>query len=104
MKGIWNMRSMPSDFPEHANETLESLMKRYRAGANPVRRWKQLCGTYKPWKRALIRIDDDGNEKHYESAREAVKDIFAGDPSNIYHAMKRGYKAYGYKWQYETDE
>ena len=100
MKGQWNMRSMPADFPEHATETLESLMKRYHAGANSIRRWKQLCGTFKPWKKAVVRTDSNGNERYYESISEAAKDIYAGDSSNIYHAMKMGYRAYGYEWRY----
>lgn len=101
MIGQGNLRSMPSDFHEHANEGITKLMTRYRAGAETVRRWKALCGTLRPWGRAAIRIDDEGNEKRFASVGAAAASVFNGDRSNIYHAIRTNRRAYGYYWRYE---
>ena len=95
-----NMRPMPPDFERHAHEGMGKLMKRYHAGAEPVRRWKELCGTLRPWGRSVIRIDEQGNEKRYVSVRAAAMEVFACDASNIYHALREGGTAYGYSWRY----
>ena len=98
------MRPMPKDFAEHSNEGFAKLMKEYHAGAEVIRRWKQLCGTLRPWRQPVIRTDRDGNEERFESVTEAARDIFAANTSNIYYGLRNGYKSYGYTWRYADDE
>lgn len=96
-------RPMPPDFEQHAHEGMGKLMKRYHAGAVPVRRWKELCGTLRPWGRAVIRKDDEGNMKFYPSIKAAAESVFAGDRSNIYSAIRTNGRAYGYRWYYAEE-
>ena len=99
-----NYRSMPADFHYHANEGFAKLMKHYHAGAEVIRRWKQLSGTLRPYNRPVIRTDADGNEKRYSSVLDASKDIFGASTSNIYQGLRKGWHSYGYEWRYDESE
>lgn len=98
-----NLRPMPADFPDHATESMVALMKRYHAGHTPISRWKALCGTLRPWGRAVIRTDEDGNEQRFERIKWATEDIFAPSYSNIYDAIRNGRRAYGYRWRWAEE-
>lgn len=100
-----HMRPMPPDFPEHARDPFQSLMKRYHAANTVIIRWKELCGTLRDYNhKHPIRIDPKTKEqKRYESVKEAAKELY-GSKSTIYHAIRSGKKAYGYLWTAETEE
>lgn len=103
MPGKGNYRPMPEDFMEHCHESTRALIRRYRAGGAAVSRWKALAGTLRPWRRGVVRIDADGNEKAFETCREAAEDCINGLPSNIYRAIRDGVTAYGYRWRWAEE-
>ena len=74
MPGKGHYRPMPEDFMEHCHESTRALIRRYRAGGAAVSRWKALAGTLRPWRRGVVRIDADGNEKAFETCREAAEE------------------------------
>ena len=104
MSRIGHYRPMPEDFPEHAHEKNVALMKHYHVGWDVLIRWKDLCGTSKPWGRAVIRIDADGNTERFQNVKAAALTVFGGNGSNIYRAIRYGGKAYGYHWRYADED
>ena len=96
-----NYREMPADFADHAGEGFEALMKRYRAGAEVIRRWKQLSGTLRPWGNVVVRTDEHGNERRFENVKTASHDSYVSTTA-IYKAIRERRKACGYKWRYEV--
>ena len=50
-----------------------------------------------------MRIDADGNEKAFETCREAAEDCINGLPCNIYRAIRDGVTAYGYRWRWAEE-
>ena len=54
--------------------------------------------------KAIIRIDDEGNEQRYASVAEAAEDC-CGKKDNIRAAAHgRSKSAYGYRWKFAEEE
>ena len=102
MSGRGQYRPMPDDFQEHANERYRDLMDRYQTGTQQIARWKQLCGAYNRYHRAVIGVDPDGNERRFDNLREAARFCW-GYKSHICHSIHHGTAAYGRHWRYEDD-
>ncbi len=103
MPGKGDYRPMPEDFMEHCHESTRALIRRYRAGGAAVSRWKTLAGTLRPWRRGVVRIDADGNEKFFPSISAAARGTRYGNASNICQATRRGKMSAGYEWRYADD-
>ena len=101
--GRGQFRDMPADFEAYADEPINILKARYRAGHATVRRWRDLCGVEigrgRPG-RIVIRTDKRGKERAFFSIREAATHTAGADSPKICAALRREGRSCGYWWRY----
>lgn len=54
-------------------------------------------------RRPIIRIDNDGNEKRYESIQEAADELYGESINIIRTAQGKTKNAYGFRWRYADE-